>query len=208
MGAMYSRRDRARVVRLENEKDDEPYRSAWRRDYARLIHSPSFRRLQGKTQVFPGYESDFFRNRLTHSLEVAQIAKSLAMRLNATAKEFKKAENALKPEIVEFAGLAHDLGHPPFGHTGEEALDECMRDYGGFEGNAQTLRIGARLEKKSTIRTVQEDTVPFDNGEDLRCGLNLTFRSLASLLKYDNMIAELKDDRRVSEGVEKGYCVE
>jgi dGTPase len=115
--------------------------------------------LQGKTQVFPGYESDFFRNRLTHSLEVAQIARSISIRLNARSRPFRGENSPLIPEIVEFAGLAHDLGHPPFGHTGEEALDECMRDYGGFEGNAQTLRIVSRLEKKATPRPVVDDNI-------------------------------------------------
>jgi dGTPase len=206
MGAMYSRGDAARIATAERSNGTDSYRSPWRRDYARLIHCPSFRRLQGKTQVFPGYESDFFRNRLTHSLEVAQIAKSIAMRLNATAGEFKK--NRLRPEIVEFAGLAHDLGHPPFGHTGEEALDESMREKGGFEGNAQTLRIVARLEKKSTLRLVNDDAVAFDRGEDLRCGLNLTFRSLASLLKYDYAIPTRSKDRKVKEDVSKGYYAE
>jgi dGTPase len=145
---MYSNGDRARPVDDNKAKDPEPYRTPWRRDYARLIHSPSFRRLQGKTQVFPGHESDFYRNRLTHSLEVAQIAKSIAIRLNAVAEPFRPRGTKIEPDIVEFAGLAHDLGHPPFGHNGEEALDECMRDHGGFEGNAQSLRIVSRLEKK------------------------------------------------------------
>jgi dGTPase len=206
MGAMYSNSDAARVAGAEKLKRTESYRSPWRRDYARLIHCPSFRRLQGKTQVFPGHESDFFRNRLTHSLEVAQIAKSIATRLNATTAEFK--EHKLRPEIVEFAGLAHDLGHPPFGHTGEEALDRCMKDEGGFEGNAQTLRIIGRLEKKSTLRLVNDEFVAFDGHEDLRCGLNLTFRSLASILKYDYVIPERDRDRKLPGDVNKGYYEE
>lgn len=121
---------------------DQNYRSAFRRDYARLIHSAAFRRLQGKTQLYPGHESDFFRNRLTHSLEVAQIAKSIALKINE-ASDFFRA-NPINVDLVEFAGLAHDLGHPPFGHNGEHALDYCMRDHGGFEGNAQTLRLPDR----------------------------------------------------------------
>jgi len=125
---------------------DADWRSGFWRDRARLIHSPSFRRLQGKTQLFAGLESDFFRNRLTHSLEVAQIAKTMARRLNSSS--FAKRPDQLDLDLVEFAGLAHDLGHPPFGHTGEKILDELMRDAGGFEGNAQTLRILTRLEKK------------------------------------------------------------
>ena len=110
----------------------------------------------------------------------------------------------IEPEIVEFAGLAHDLGHPPFGHNGEEALDECMRDYGGFEGNAQSLQIVSRLEKKA----YREGSDPFGtDGIDVRCGLNLTYRSLASLLKYDKAIPIRYEDRE-SCGVMKGYYAE
>lgn len=206
MGGIYSKSDAARVTADNTRGRPEAYRSPWRRDYGRLIHCPSFRRLQGKTQVFPGYELDFFRNRLTHSLEVAQIAKSIAIQLNATSAEFRR--DKLRPDIVEFAGLAHDLGHPPFGHTGEEALDECMREHGGFEGNAQTLRIVARLEKKSTQRLVDDESVAFDGDEDLRCGLNLTFRSLASVLKYDYMIPKYSKDRKIIDDVNKGYYEE
>lgn len=126
--------------------DNSKSRSPYRRDYARLIHSPSFRRLQGKTQLYPGHESDFFRNRLTHSLEVAQIAKGIALRLNFE-EPFLQA-NPIDCDLVEFAALAHDLGHPPFGHNGERALDDCMKQWGGFEGNAQTLRILTVMEKK------------------------------------------------------------
>ena len=110
----------------------------------------------------------------------------------------------IEPEIVEFAGLAHDLGHPPFGHNGEEALDECMRDYGQFEGNAQSLQIVSRLEKKA----YREGSDPFGTDEiDVRCGLNLTYRSLASLLKYDKAIPIRYEDRE-SSGVMKGYYAE
>jgi dGTPase len=166
-------------------------RAAFRRDYARLVHSPGFRRLQGKTQLFPGSESDFFRNRLTHSMEVAQIAKGIALNLNATALS---PNHALNTDLVELAALAHDLGHPPFGHNGEHALDECMRDHGGFEGNAQTLRIVARLEKRET------------NGASpgSRCGLNFTHRSLAAVLKYDRVIPMLSS-QRAKQGLAKGY---
>lgn len=176
---MYSERDQYRFFEEpESELGAEPYRSAWRRDVARLVHSASFRRLQGKTQLFPGHESDFFRTRLSHSMEVAQIAKSIAIRLNNTS--LKDSPFQINEDICEFAGLAHDIGHPPFGHQGEEALDECMRDAGGFEGNAQTLRILTRLEKKIPL-----------NGSDNpngRFGLNITSRSLASVLKYDRVI--------------------
>ena len=111
---LYTDLDREREVAVEGES---VYRSAFRRDYARLLHCPSFRRLQGKTQLFPSVEHDFFRNRLTHSLEVAQIAKSIALRLNNRHCYF--VDNPIDLDLVETAALAHDLGHPPFGHDGE-----------------------------------------------------------------------------------------
>lgn len=192
---MYTTNDSQREVAADNQD----YRSPYRRDYARLIHSPSFRRLQGKTQLYPGIESDFFRNRLTHSLEVAQISKTIALMINAKHLH-EDAANAIDPDICEFAGIAHDLGHPPFGHQGEEALDECMGNFGGFEGNAQTFRILTRIEKK-----VKSEN-PVDNF-DYRFGLNLTYRSLASILKYDNPIPHLREERMEDdrEKAVKGY---
>lgn len=184
--------------KLEPTKADAPFRSVFRRDYARLIHAPSFRRLQGKTQLYPGHESDFFRNRLTHSMEVAQIAKGIAQLLNHET-EFLHG-NEIDCDLVEFAALAHDLGHPPFGHNGEKALDDCMKNYGGFEGNAQTLRILSVVEKKETSTGDLEGITP--DGEDRRIGLNLTFRSLASILKYDKRIPE---SRKKEAGLVKGY---
>lgn len=180
----------------------EKYREHARRDYARLIHSPSFRRLQGKTQLFPSHESDFFRNRLTHSLEVAQIAKSIAIRLNSNLEMFRR--NPINLDLVEFAGLAHDLGHPPFGHNGESTLDSLMLRYGGFEGNAQTLRLLARIEKKATTEfpRLSQKPIAVRNGQDLRLGLNLSHRSLASILKYDRAIPETKSARE-SQQLEK-----
>lgn len=179
----------------------EQYRTDWRRDYARIIHSPSFRRLQGKTQLFPGRESDFFRNRLTHSLEVAQIAKSIAIKLNHILKT--KGENYyIDLDLVEFAGLAHDIGHAPFGHFGEEALDKKMIDCGGFEGNAQTLRILATTEKRAPASTPLGID---EKGRDKRIGLNLAARSLASILKYDREIPFSKTKRKGQEGPIKGY---
>lgn len=203
MRPLYSESDSGRVLETGNP---EKYREEWRRDYARLIHSASFRRLQGKTQVFPGHEGDFFRNRLTHSLEVAQIAKSIAIKLNDTP--LFQGDQRLSPDLVEFAGLAHDLGHPPFGHNGEEALDECMREYGGgFEGNAQTLRILSRLEKKVTLAAPDDIKIFDEDGNDMRCGLNLTYRSLAAILKYDTVIPIMAGDRpeEKREEVAKGY---
>lgn len=171
--------------------NNEPGRSAYRKDYARLLHAPSFRRLQGKTQLFPGDESDFFRNRLTHSLEVAQIAAGIAESLNATAPQL--SEQRIDTDLVQFAAIAHDLGHPPFGHNGEQALDEIMRPYGGFEGNAQTLRILTAIEKKLV-----------NMGADMSAdyGLDLTYRTLASVLKYDN---EIPQSRPENAELVKGY---
>lgn len=179
---MYSESDYGR----EFATSESEYRPAFRRDYARLLHSPAFRRLQGKTQLYPGTESDFFRNRLTHSLEVAQISKTIALKIN---HESLDKHTAISPDLCEFAGVAHDLGHPPFGHQGEEALDECMRDWGGFEGNAQTLRILSRLEKKE----IQISGV--ESNSESRLGLNLTYRSLASILKYDKRIPIKSSER-------------
>lgn len=180
-----------------DEKIEQEYRNEYRRDYARVLHSPSFRRLEHKTQLFPGYESDFFRNRLTHSLEVAQIAKSLAFKIRA-----KNEQAVAEPDVCEIAGLMHDLGHPPFGHNGEHALDQCMIHFGGFEGNAQTLRIICRLEKKEIDA---ENGVPLlvgSDGKDLRAGLNLTARTIASALKYDKVIPISREKKR---NLVKGY---
>lgn len=185
-----------------SEENNEPYRSAFRRDYARLIHSPAFRRLQGKKQLFPGIESDFFRNRLTHSLEVAQIGKSITLRLNHQLS--KNELPSIDTDLVETICLAHDLGHPPFGHNGESALDDCMRGHGGFEGNAQTLRILSTLEKKRARRT-SDKAVVIDDHTDGRYGLNLTYRTLASVLKYDKKIPT---NRNQKSPLCKGYYQE
>lgn len=184
MRRLYENTDYERVLRETEEL--ELGRSPFRRDFGRLLHSPACRRLQGKTQLFPGHESDFFRNRLTHSLEVAQIAKGIAQILNARDDACKQEKIDL--DLVEFAGLAHDLGHPPFGHNGEKALDDCMKPYGGFEGNAQTLRILARVEKKVYSESDADGCGVGVTGVDRRLGLNLTFRSLAAVLKYDKEI--------------------
>jgi len=198
MTQLYKDSDYQREPLQNTEDNNVGYRTDFRRDYARLIHSSALRRLQGKTQLFPGHESDFFRNRLTHSLEVAQIAKTIAIKLNFENDYFKN--NKIDTDLVEFAALAHDLGHPPFGHNGEKALDDCMKPYGGFEGNAQTLHILAKLEKKIT-QNGQQDLID-NNGIDQRLGLHLTYRSLASILKYDKKIP-LR--RKKSSELTKGY---
>jgi dGTPase len=193
---LYRGSDATRELSIPNPA--APYRTEYRRDFGRLIHSPAFRRLQGKTQLFPSTESEFFRNRLTHSLEVAQIAKGIAATLNHEYPEFRRSPIDL--DVVETAALAHDLGHPPFGHIGESALDKLMMDAGGFEGNAQTLRILTRLEKKHDWRT------PFDGrGNDARIGLNLTHRTLAAILKYDHEIPIHEKNRAKLRKLEKGY---
>src|ERR1700755_246752 len=110
------------------------YRSQYQRDRDRIVHSSAFRRLEYKTQVFVNHEGDLFRTRLTHSIEVAQIARSIARNLR------------LNEDLVEAISLAHDLGHTPFGHAGQDALPECMRPYGGVENKLQSLRGGGELE--------------------------------------------------------------
>ena len=112
------------------------YRTPFQRDRDRIIHSTAFRRLKHKTQVFVNTEGDHFRTRITHSIEVAQIARTISKYLN------------LNDDLTETLSLAHDLGHTPFGHAGEDALNECMINHGGFDHNLQTLRIVMFLEKK------------------------------------------------------------
>ncbi len=180
---LYTKLDTEREFTEEQLVSLPEYRSSFRRDYGRLIHSAAFRRLQGKTQIFPGLESDFFRNRLTHSLEVAQIAKTIALKLNHETPFLQKFP--IDTDLIETIALAHDMGHPPFGHTGEMALNECMCDAGGFEGNAQTLRILSRLEKKRK----RLKTTPAE-----QYGLNLTFRTLAGILKYDRVIPAMQGE--------------
>ncbi len=121
------RSDRSRGRR--HPEEEHAYRTAFQRDRDRIIHSKAFRRLEYKTQVFVHHEGDHYRTRLTHTLEVAQIARTLARALS------------LNEDLAEAIALAHDLGHPPFGHSGETVLDELMADDGGFEHNRQSLRI-------------------------------------------------------------------
>jgi dGTPase len=200
---LYRATDYRREMAGPGSGSDEraPYRSDFRRDYGRLIHCAAFRRLIGKTQLFPGVDSDFFRTRITHSLEVAQIAKSIAIKLNAQ-EPFLRRSGGIDTDLVEVAGLAHDLGHPPFGHNGEIALDYCMRRYGGFEGNAQTLRILARLEKKATTDPLRCGIT--DDGRDVRFGLDLCVRTLAAVLKYNRPIPWIRPSRGATK-LRKGY---
>jgi dGTPase len=195
--------------------------SPFRADVANLVHSPAFRRLQGKTQLFPAHESDLFRTRLTHTLEVAQIARSIAAHLNRTEPFFQTARNSdsdmqIDLDVVEFAAYAHDIGHPPFGHTGEKALDALMLEAGGFEGNAQTLRTICRLIKRHHLRSggngydrspanlIKVEATSDGQSEviDTRIGLNLTYRCLASALKYDREIPTLREP---NSKLAKGY---
>ncbi len=155
-GAPYACKPRASRGRRYPEPES-PTRTAFQRDRDRIIHSTAFRRLMYKTQVFVYHEGDHFRTRLTHSLEVAQIARSISRVL------------ALDEDLAEALALAHDLGHPPFGHAGEIALDEVMAPYGGFEHNVQTLRVLTRLEARYA---------GFD-------GLNLTWETLEGVVKHN-----------------------
>src|ERR1700733_2710166 len=131
--------DRDYLRNETNPARKHDYRSVFHQDRDRLMFTSSFRRLQAKTQVFQAGEYDFYRTRLTHSLEVANIAKSIAVWLRR-----QETAAAVDPDLVEAICLAHDIGHPPFGHAGERALNALMENHGGFEGNAQTLRILTR----------------------------------------------------------------
>ena len=167
----YTPADRERWVR-EDPVHKRADRDDFARDRARLVHSASLRRLSAKTQVVQPSDDDFVRNRLTHSLEVAQIGREFGAALGCSA------------DVVDTACLAHDIGHPPFGHNGEQVLDEIAHDTGGFEGNAQTLRLLTRLEAKR----VHPDGRP--------AGLNLTRASLDASTKYPWARGEGPDDTR------------
>jgi dGTPase len=155
MLASYAANPESSLGRI-HEEASSPLRNAFQRDRDRIIHSTAFRRLEYKTQVFVNHEGDLFRTRLTHSLEVAQLARGIARTLN------------LHEDLTEAIALAHDLGHTPFGHAGQDALNDCMRDYGGFEHNLQSLRVVEKLEQRYA---------EFD-------GLNLTFELREGILKH------------------------
>ena len=142
----------------------ETFRTPFARDRDRIIHASAFRRLKQKTQVFVAHEGDHFRTRLTHSLEVAQVARAMARALH------------LDEDLAEALALAHDLGHTPFGHAGERELDRLMKPYGGFDHNAQTLRVVTKLERKYAA---------FD-------GLNLTWETLEGLVKHNGPLIDAK----------------
>jgi dGTPase len=179
---LYSETDGNRYGKEKLPSTD--YLTDFQEDLSRVIHSNFFRRLQGKSQLFPAGESDFFRNRLTHSLEVASIGKAIAIRQNKIWALGE--ENDIDLNIIELSGLCHDAGHPPFGHRGEKVLFDIMRKEGGFEGNAQTIHLLSKLEKLSKSGNAQYGVGK--KSDDKRKGLNLTARSLASLIKYDNLI--------------------
>lgn len=141
-------------------EEESSFRSCFQRDRDRIIHASAFRRLKHKTQVFIEHEGDYFRTRLTHSIEVAQVARTISGALGLNA------------ELTEAVALAHDLGHPPFGHTGEDALEELMRPYGGFDHNAQAIRIVTHLERHYA---------DFD-------GLNLSWETLEGLAKHNGPV--------------------
>ncbi|WP_217874239.1 anti-phage deoxyguanosine triphosphatase [Pseudoalteromonas shioyasakiensis] len=160
----------ARIIDQQKYRPNDN-RSAWQVDRSRIIHAAAFRRLQAKTQIMGIGLNDFYRTRLTHSLEVAQIGSGLLRHLKKQHPEFT---NFPSGSLLETLCLAHDIGHPPFGHGGEIALNYMMREHGGFEGNAQTLRIVSKLE-------------PYSNGH----GMNLTRRTLLGFIKYPAFIDDL-----------------
>ncbi len=150
--------------RLINEGKENGYRSVFARDRDRIIHSKAFRRLMHKTQVFVTYEDDHYRTRLTHTLEVAQIARTLAVALGFNV------------DLTEAIALSHDLGHPPFGHKGEDALNPLMADYGGFDHNAQAIKIVTELENR------------YENFN----GLNLSWETLEGMAKHNGPVTDAK----------------
>ncbi len=165
--------------RLYNENEDKN-RSIYQRDRDRIIHSSAFRRLEHKTQVFVHHEGDHYRSRLTHTIEVSQIARTISRSL------------CIDEDLAEAIALAHDLGHTPFGHAGEEALDLSMKKYGGFDHNAHTLRIITYLEKK------------YKNFD----GLNLTWETLEGIVKHNGPFIKKKVPYAIAEYIKNGMNLE
>lgn len=156
-------------------RQNPDYRTPFQRDRDRIIHSSAFRRLQAKTQVFLSGEYDFYRTRLTHSIEVAQIGRSICNYLKETSNDLHD-DFYIDPDLVEAASLAHDLGHPPFGHSGEKILNELMGEFGGFEGNAQTLHLLTEAIHNSGVK---------------RVGMKPTRGLLDGVLKYKTLRRQL-----------------
>ena len=164
--------------RAEESIRKEDYRTPFQIDRDRLIHSSEFRRLQGKTQVFLPGESDYYRTRLTHSIEVAQIGRSITNYVTQKHPEFFNDSYFIDEDLVESACLSHDLGHPPFGHAGERTLNRLMNQYGGFEGNAQTLRL-----LTDTFYTIGNK----------RRGMKPTRAFVDAILKYKSIHSQFKN---------------
>jgi dGTPase len=169
--------DPARTRGRQHPETPAPTRTEFQRDRDRIVHSTAFRRLVYKTQVFLNHEGDLFRTRLTHSIEVAQLARSIARPLQ------------LNEDLVEAIALAHDLGHTPFGHAGQDALNECMREHGGFEHNLQSLRVVDKLEERYPV---------FD-------GLNLCFETREGILKHCSQANALKIEAQDPGGVGRRF---
>jgi dGTPase len=166
-----------RLKKVSNRQQD--HRDPFQRDRARILHSAAFRRLQSKTQVMGSGQSDFYRTRLTHSLEAAQIGSGITAQLRCKYPELCQTLFPTTDSLIEAICLAHDIGHPPFGHGGEIALHYMMRNHGGFEGNGQTFRIVARLE-------------PFSEHH----GMNLSRRTLLGLMKYPQKLEQLNNPKQ------------
>ena len=169
--------DPARTRGRQYPETPPPTRTEFQRDRDRIVHSTAFRRLVYKTQVFLNHEGDLFRTRLTHSIEVAQLARSIARPLR------------LNEDLVEAIALAHDLGHTPFGHAGQDALNECMREHGGFEHNLQSLRVVDKLEERYPA---------FD-------GLNLCFETREGILKHCSLANAQKLEAQDAGGVGRRF---
>lgn len=170
----------------KNEKRGNDFRTPYERDYARVVHSSAFRRLQAKTQILGIGDSDFHRTRLTHSMEASQIGEGIAKKLLLDTKENENWDVHLilpDPMLIRAICLAHDFGHPPFGHGGEMALNRCMLPYGGFEGNGQTLRILTCLE-------------PYHE----KFGMNLTRRTVLGIIKYPARYSDVVEWRFYPKG--------